>query len=109
MGLKGCILYLVLNLVLLYNLVLDNNGVLGTGLESKSEGSSYNAKEEDLVVGLPGQPNVSFAHYAGYVTVNESHGRALFYWFFEAASDPASKPLLLWLNGGVCVWARVHD
>ncbi|KAK8695285.1 hypothetical protein V6N13_000451 [Hibiscus sabdariffa] len=27
-------------------------------------------------------------------------GRALFYWFFEAAEDPDSKPLLLWLNGG---------
>lgn len=58
------------------------------------------ARQADLVVNLPGQPNVSFAQYAGYVTVNESHGRALFYWFFEATSNSSSKPLLLWLNGG---------
>nr|DAD45403.1 TPA_asm: hypothetical protein HUJ06_003632 [Nelumbo nucifera] len=55
----------------------------------------------DRVLELPGQTfNVSFAHYAGYVTVNEASGRALFYWFFEAVEDPSSKPLVLWLNGG---------
>ncbi|GKC22278.1 serine carboxypeptidase II-2, partial [Tanacetum coccineum] len=35
-----------------------------------------------------------------YVTVNEENGRALFYWLTEATQDPASKPLVLWLNGG---------
>ncbi|KAL9682298.1 hypothetical protein QQ045_014093 [Rhodiola kirilowii] len=54
----------------------------------------------DRVTALPGQPPVKFKHYAGYVTVNESHGRALFYWFFEATHKPQNKPLLLWLNGG---------
>uniref|UniRef100_A0A7N0VKN4 Carboxypeptidase n=1 Tax=Kalanchoe fedtschenkoi TaxID=63787 RepID=A0A7N0VKN4_KALFE len=54
----------------------------------------------DRVTALPGQPPVKFNHYAGYVTVNESHGRALFYWFFEATHQPNKKPLLLWLNGG---------
>lgn len=55
----------------------------------------------DRVVELPGLSfNVSFQHYSGYVTVNEEHGRALFYWFFEAVDDPDSKPLVLWLNGG---------
>ncbi|CAN1328690.1 Serine carboxypeptidase-like 29 [Linum perenne] len=55
----------------------------------------------DKVLELPGQNfNVSFAHYSGYVTVNEKAGRALFYWFFEAAEEPESKPLVLWLNGG---------
>lgn len=57
-------------------------------------------ESSDLVVDLPGQPNVSFAQFAGYITVNESHGRAFFYWFFEAVSNPSSKPLVLWLNGG---------
>ncbi|KAK3131804.1 hypothetical protein QOZ80_6AG0511690 [Eleusine coracana subsp. coracana] len=58
-------------------------------------------QERDLVPRVPGQPfNPSFAHYAGYVTVSEQRGAALFYWFFEAAEDPASKPLVLWLNGG---------
>ena len=54
----------------------------------------------DRVAGLPGQPPVGFAQYAGYVTVNETHGRALFYWFFEATAAPDKKPLVLWLNGG---------
>lgn len=55
----------------------------------------------DRVSVLPGQNfDVSFAHYSGYVTVNKKSGRALFYWFTEAAEDPSSKPLVLWLNGG---------
>lgn len=59
------------------------------------------AREADRVINLPGQPAVDFKQYAGYITVNASHGRALFYWFIEASSSTAaSKPLLLWLNGG---------
>lgn len=58
------------------------------------------ANERDLVTDLPGQPDVSFRHYAGYVPVDESNGRAMFYWFFEAMDIPKEKPLVLWLNGG---------
>ncbi|KAK8360106.1 hypothetical protein V6Z12_A04G140900 [Gossypium hirsutum] len=65
-----------------------------------SHGDVLRQQEADRVVGLPGQPAVEFKQYAGYVTVNESHGRALFYWFFEATSKPEKKPFLLWLNGG---------
>ncbi|KAK1390249.1 Carboxypeptidase [Heracleum sosnowskyi] len=64
---------------------------------------SHEAKAQqaaDRIGRLPGQPAVSFKQYSGYVTVNESHGRALFYWFFEATESPEKKPLLLWLNGG---------
>ncbi|GLT49586.1 hypothetical protein SLA2020_231340 [Shorea laevis] len=62
---------------------------------------STSRQELDRVRELPGQSfNISFAHYAGYVTVNKESGRALFYWFIEADEDPESKPLLLWLNGG---------
>ncbi|KAJ8423881.1 hypothetical protein Cgig2_001547 [Carnegiea gigantea] len=58
-------------------------------------------QESDRVIHLPGQPeNVNFAHYSGYVTVNKSAGRALFYWFIESPSNHESKPLVLWLNGG---------
>ncbi|ONK68947.1 uncharacterized protein A4U43_C05F17700 [Asparagus officinalis] len=68
---------------------------------SGSSCSEDSALEKDRVQTLPGQDfNVEFAHYSGYVTVDEEAGRALFYWFFEAAEDPASKPLVLWLNGG---------
>jgi serine carboxypeptidase-like clade 2 len=55
---------------------------------------------EHLVTNLPGQPDVNFKHYAGYVTVNEQNGRALFYWFYEATTHPDEKALVLWLNGG---------
>lgn len=57
-------------------------------------------QEADRVVALPGQPIVGFKHYAGYVNVNVSHGRELFYWFFEAVDTPHQKPVVLWLNGG---------
>lgn len=61
----------------------------------------YAQQQLDRISKLPGQNfNVSFAHYAGYVTVNNESGRALFYWFFEADEDPSSKPIVLWLNGG---------
>ncbi|KAL5983062.1 hypothetical protein ACLOJK_017142 [Asimina triloba] len=58
-------------------------------------------QEADRVLTLPGQPAVKFGQFAGYVTVDESRGKALFYWFFEATHKPQEKPLLLWLNGGV--------
>lgn len=74
---------------------------LGTdGGEVNLKTGDYGARELDKVTHLLGQPNVGFSHYAGHVTVNEEHGRALFYWFFEASSQKQHKPLVLWLNGG---------
>ncbi|RVW21140.1 Serine carboxypeptidase-like 29 [Vitis vinifera] len=68
---------------------------------SSSSSDPLVQQELDKVLQLPGQTfNISFAHYAGYVTVNKYTGRALFYWLIEAAEDPSSKPLVLWLNGG---------
>ncbi|KAB1222170.1 Serine carboxypeptidase-like 45 [Morella rubra] len=55
---------------------------------------------EDKIVRLPGQPQVGFQQYAGYITIDEKQQRALFYYFVEAETEPASKPLVLWLNGG---------
>ncbi|GER44501.1 serine carboxypeptidase [Striga asiatica] len=58
-------------------------------------------KNNDLITELPGQPPVNFSQYSGYVTVNPSTGRALFYYFVEADPEKSSEfPLLLWLNGG---------
>ncbi|XWS51487.1 hypothetical protein CRYUN_Cryun12cG0180600 [Craigia yunnanensis] len=54
----------------------------------------------DKIVRLPGQPRVGFQQFSGYVTVDEKKHKALFYYFVEAETDPASKPLVLWLNGG---------
>ncbi|KAL9402979.1 hypothetical protein Peur_006828 [Populus x canadensis] len=38
--------------------------------------------------------------YGGYVTVDKSAGRALYYYSVEALHSKESSPLLLWLNGG---------
>ncbi|GAB2272026.1 Serine carboxypeptidase-like 45 [Dionaea muscipula] len=55
---------------------------------------------DDKIFMLPGQPQVGFQQYSGYVTVDDRKHKALFYYFVEAEVDPASKPLVLWLNGG---------
>ncbi|KAM0881647.1 hypothetical protein ACQ4PT_032809 [Festuca glaucescens] len=69
--------------------------------ESFSVTDQTSLKDVDMIAALPGQPNgVSFSQYSGYVTVDENNGRALFYYLVEAATDPAAKPLVLWLNGG---------
>ncbi|KAK8693028.1 hypothetical protein V6N13_070627 [Hibiscus sabdariffa] len=55
----------------------------------------------DKIVRLPGQPsNLSFQQFSGYVPVDYKKHKALFYYFVEAETDPSSKPLVLWLNGG---------
>ncbi|XP_020967827.1 serine carboxypeptidase-like 31 [Arachis ipaensis] len=77
-------------------LALRDNNHLGKGHSDDNN----NNNNGDVVRGLTGQPAVDFEHYAGYVTVNETNGRALFYWFFEAITNPDDKPLVLWLNGG---------
>ncbi|KAL4181915.1 hypothetical protein AMTRI_Chr12g239790 [Amborella trichopoda] len=70
------------------SLFLFSNGVWG------------DEREKDRIINLPGQPKVSFEQFSGYVTVNQTHGRALFYWLTEATSNANEKPLVLWLNGG---------
>ena len=55
----------------------------------------------DKITSLPGQPKVAFQQFAGYITVDEKQQRALFYYFVEAEAEPASRPLVLWLNGGI--------
>jgi hypothetical protein len=53
------------------------------------------------VSSLPGQPAVRFGQYAGYVTVDEEKGKALFYWLVEADHLKASTmPISFWFNGG---------
>ncbi|CAN1175097.1 Serine carboxypeptidase-like 45 [Linum perenne] len=55
----------------------------------------------DEISRLPGQPpKVRFRQFSGYVTVDYKKETSLFYYFVEAETDPASKPLVLWLNGG---------
>jgi serine carboxypeptidase-like clade 2 len=56
--------------------------------------------ESDKIRSLPQQPKVEFQQYSGYITVDEVQKRALFYYFVQAEVEPASKPVVLWLNGG---------
>ncbi|KAJ8560012.1 hypothetical protein K7X08_004070 [Anisodus acutangulus] len=65
-----------------------------------SVGIVYAFPHPDKIILLPGQPQVGFQQFSGYVTVDDKKQRALFYYFVEAETDPASKPLVLWLNGG---------
>jgi len=44
---------------------------------------------------------IPFKQYSGYVNVNETNGRYLFYWFAESQSNPSTDPVVLWLNGNV--------
>lgn len=62
---------------------------------------SSSAAADDLITTLPGMPaDYKSKLYSGYVTVDEAHGRNLFYFFAESQRDPANDPLVLWLNGG---------
>lgn len=87
---------LLLVLLLLLPLLLLSSSVTAA--------TTYKLQQErDRVTALPGQPpNLNFSHYSGYVTVDPSAGRALFYWLIEAPLErgPAWRPLILWLNGG---------
>ncbi|KAL2478417.1 Serine carboxypeptidase-like 40 [Forsythia ovata] len=58
-------------------------------------------RKRDRIGRLPGQPQVGFKQYGGYVTVNKTAGRAFYYYLAEADEHSGkSLPLLLWLNGG---------
>ncbi|CAL4979393.1 unnamed protein product [Urochloa decumbens] len=79
--------------------------VTGLLLVPLPSGSLEHSQHDDLIrleqLGLPN--DVEFRMYGGYITVDEDAGRALYYWLQEADPaeiDPATAPLLLWLNGG---------
>ncbi|PIA46403.1 hypothetical protein AQUCO_01500145v1, partial [Aquilegia coerulea] len=55
----------------------------------------------DKIDAMPGQPDgVNFDQYSGYVTVDPTTERALFYYFVESPENSSTNPLVLWLNGG---------
>ncbi|PPD98247.1 hypothetical protein GOBAR_DD04747 [Gossypium barbadense] len=58
----------------------------------------------DLISKLPGQPDVNFRQFAGYIDVDDNVvGRSLFYYFVEAEKDPLTQPLTVWLTGDFSV------
>ncbi|KAK7256190.1 hypothetical protein RIF29_29628 [Crotalaria pallida] len=61
----------------------------------------HSAPESSLIKQVPGfNGTIPSKHYAGYVTVDESHGRNLYYYFVESEGTPSKDPVVLWLNGG---------
>uniref|UniRef100_A0AAY4EGQ9 Carboxypeptidase n=1 Tax=Denticeps clupeoides TaxID=299321 RepID=A0AAY4EGQ9_9TELE len=59
----------------------------------------FGAPEADEIKFLPGLPKQpSFKQYSGYLNV--AGNKHLHYWFTESQKDPASSPVVLWLNGG---------
>ena len=63
---------------------------------------------QDRITSLPGQPQVSFQQFSGYFTMDEKQQRSLIYYFVEAETWPASKPLVLWLNGGKTLCLKLN-
>ncbi|WJX76049.1 Serine carboxypeptidase-like 20 [Trifolium repens] len=56
---------------------------------------------KSLITKLPGfNGSLHSKHYAGYVTVDEHHGKNLYYYFVESQGNSSKDPVLLWLNGG---------
>ncbi|XP_061350302.1 serine carboxypeptidase-like 20 [Gastrolobium bilobum] len=62
---------------------------------------TQSAPEKSLITNVPGfNGTLPSRHYAGYVTVDESHGRDLYYYFVVSEGKPSKDPVVLWLNGG---------
>ncbi|CAB9498418.1 Carboxypeptidase Y homolog A [Seminavis robusta] len=57
--------------------------------------------QKDFIPSLPGLDyDPGFKQFAGYLTVDEAHGRRIFYWYVESQSNPSDDPVVLWTNGG---------
>lgn len=54
----------------------------------------------DQIVTLPGQPDVNFRQFSGYIDIDPNASKNLFYYFVEAENDPLNLPLTIWLTGG---------
>ncbi|GJN11872.1 hypothetical protein PR202_ga30106 [Eleusine coracana subsp. coracana] len=59
------------------------------------------APQEHLITALPGFDGAfPSRHYSGYITVDEASERSLFYYLVLSERDPATDPVVIWLNGG---------
>jgi carboxypeptidase D len=60
---------------------------------------------EHKVNSLPGlKANLDFVHYAGLIPIDENRENNIFYWLVESPTESASKPLIIWLNGGLFLY-----
>ncbi|CAD7703457.1 unnamed protein product [Ostreobium quekettii] len=70
-------------------------------LDLRRTKATIEVEDETEVLGLPGWKRpLPSRHYAGYITVDEDHGRRLFYYFATSERSPTEDPVVLWLNGG---------
>lgn len=69
-------------------------GLLVAAAAALAAGEAYGP-----IASLPGY-TMKQKMWSGYITVNETAGRALFFWFVESANDPVNDPLVYWTNGG---------
>ncbi|CAG9336337.1 unnamed protein product [Blepharisma stoltei] len=64
-------------------------------------GLAFGAPFQDLVINQPQLPDVpNFDTYSGYLDIPNSGGKSLHYILVTSQSNPATDPLILWLNGG---------
>ncbi|XP_059432961.1 serine carboxypeptidase-like 20 [Corylus avellana] len=62
---------------------------------------TQSAPNTALIAEIPGfTGTLPSNHYSGYVTIDQSHGKNLFYYFIESEGNPSKDPVVLWLNGG---------
>ena len=53
----------------------------------------------ELITSLPGLATLpGYEMYSGYLNITST--KALHYWFVQSQADPATDPVVLWLNGG---------
>lgn len=63
--------------------------------------AAFSAPLSDLVINQPGLPDLpNFQTYSGYLDIPNSEGKSLHYVLVQSQNNPATDPLLLWLNGG---------
>uniref|UniRef100_A0A383WG00 Carboxypeptidase n=1 Tax=Tetradesmus obliquus TaxID=3088 RepID=A0A383WG00_TETOB len=77
----------------------ERAGAVRHGSSSSSVGSS--GPQHGEITSLPGYSGqLRSRHYGGYITVDEKHGRNLYYYMVESEGDVKADPVVLWLNGG---------
>uniref|UniRef100_A0A915D8Q5 Serine carboxypeptidase n=1 Tax=Ditylenchus dipsaci TaxID=166011 RepID=A0A915D8Q5_9BILA len=64
-------------------------------------------KTQDKVIDLPGLTFPMSDQYSGYL--NASMGVFLHYWLVTSQSNPTTDPIVLWLNGAVQGWKKLHQ
>lgn len=82
--------------------VQQTSTIESDGSPSRLNPASLTA-DEDEVKNLPGlEDAVNFRHFSGYLQADEKvkPKKFLHYWFVESESNPATDPIVLWLNGG---------